>query len=153
MSQKLFAPLWIKPQSSRYLQVFLIVTHGLAGLALLLTSLPLLVLGLSLVLLASSLAWQWRRGIGMDGRGGCRQIYWDGDRQWHLQDGRSHWHRPEQYRVIWNHPAIILLQFPRMRRGPASLLLLADQLPAELHRQLRLRLTLFPVTQFDDGGT
>lgn len=153
MSSKSFAPLWIKPRSSRYLRIFLIITHGLAGLALLMTPLPLPVLGLSLVLLASSLAWHWRRDKGTSGQGGCRQLYWDSDRQWHLQDGCARWHRPEYYRVVWNHPAVILLQFPRMRRGPASLLLLADQLPAELHRQLRLRLTLFPVTQLDDGGT
>lgn len=153
MPHESLPPLWIKPQSSRRLQAFLIVTHGLAGLALLLTPLPPPLLGVSLGLLMPSLAWQWWRVVRMRGWGSCRQLYWNGDRQWHLQDGRSRWHLPECYRVIWNHPTIILLQFARTRSGPASLLLMADQVPAELHRQLRVRLTLYPATQPDEVGT
>ncbi len=153
MSHSLPPPLGARPEPSRRLLIFSVVSHAMAGLAVGLAALPVPAVIMMATLLTGSAAWQWRQIVQQRGRRVCRQFYWEGDRQWHLQDGRSVWHRPKRYRVVWNNPAAILVHFSGTAGGPRALLLLADQLPAPVHRQLRVRLTLYPATQEEEGGT
>lgn len=153
MVDKTHPPLWIRPAVSRQLKAYLFLTHGLALIALPLSGLAVSLQLLVLAGVCLSLAHNWRSRVLYQGSSGLRQLCWEPDGQWLLQNGRGEWQRVRSYQGVWIHPKVILLRFGKGWRTPSGLLLMADAVSPNLHRQLRVRLTLHPCSRDSAEGT
>lgn len=147
MVENIHPPLWIRPTTSRHLQGYLLSLHGLASLAVYQSGTNTWVQWIAVGLVGVSLWFSWRRHVSLRSDASVRQACWESDGRWLLQDGRGEWRHAEEYRPIWSNPWLILVRF-----GSGSLLLPADAVPSELHRQLRVRLTLQPYVQDSEDG-
>ena len=146
-------PLWIRPIASGRVKAWLLLSHAAAACAIPLSgqglSFKLVVAGLTCL----SIGYSWRRHVLLGGRAALRQACWESDGRWLLQDGRGDWRHVDDYRLVWSSPRIILVRFRKVWPGPDSLLVLSDAVPAELHRQLRVRLTLQSHSRPSEEGT
>jgi hypothetical protein len=130
------AALNIEPRPSRILLVIGGGVHILAGVAVVVCSLPLwikvgLMAGIALVLIRFGWQYGYRRGDGFIGR--IERL----DGVWRLETGGGSVHRA-RLTGGYAHPLIVILNFRLESGGRRSLALLPDAADAEALRRLRV---------------
>ncbi|MFO8025639.1 protein YgfX [Thiohalophilus sp.] len=140
----------LEPRPSRYLLIYQIVLHTLAGAALLL---PLILpAGVAFVLLATaggSLLWQvWRHY--REGRGTTRLI-WRTDGAWDYQIGVQYWPDLSLLPSTYITRGLIILHLQPVKGRRLYRVLLPDSLPKEQWHLLWLRLRYAGFSEEDVG--
>jgi hypothetical protein len=138
MSPNAFAArLALEPGRSRILLVYVLGLHGLALLVLVLPLALPLVPRLTLMVL---LLWQLGRALQRLRRPALKELIWQGDGHWQLffRDGTERVITSPPQGFVW--PWLVALKFRDDEGAVHRVLLLADMLPADQFRRLRVRL-------------
>jgi len=141
MSHATYAsPLVLEPGVSRYLTLYLVVTHifALAVIAAPLNIAVALRLGIAVVIVISFI-WQWRR-TRLNHPARIHRLVWEADDDWVLWCNDSTelvgQLRPESYESI----LLVILRWQLQRGGRRTLVILPDMLDRQSFRRLRVRL-------------
>lgn len=147
MAQHSPASVWLQTRVSNRLLSYLLLLHGLSGVAIWLTGLPFVVLIGASVGLGVHLVWQLRVHVFRHGRAGVRVVHWQTDGCWRILDGDGQVHRYEKVTPVIASPMFLLAKL-ESQTGRRWLLLASDSASPEPLRQLRVRLRQF---RPDDG--
>lgn len=127
----------LQPRRSRRLAAALIGLHGLALLAIGLSTLaPLWQLGLAAAVLWQGW-WTWQRHLRLPAG---RRLTWRPDGAWVEERAPGQVQVIEDWQASVIHPALVVLRWRVSGEPWRSELLAADSLPAATHRRLRVRL-------------
>jgi hypothetical protein len=124
------SPLVLEPSRSRALRLIVILLYLVALLPGLLLPLPWWARPLWMLVLGAAFYWEWRRVDAAPPR--LRYV----ERTWEFEESAGEW-RAQRLRDWYASPLLCVLSFAEPRR---TVLLPADALPAEQHRQLRVLL-------------
>ncbi|PIE83027.1 MAG: hypothetical protein CSA09_03795 [Candidatus Contendobacter odensis] len=127
----------LKPQPSRLLRFISGACHFLAGIAVLIASVPFWLKAIAVVGIGGSLArCEYRYGHRYSA-GFISSLHWSSG-CWHLEMGDGMKYRA-QLISAYSHPLVVILDFRQETTGQRwSLVLLPDAMSAESRRQLRV---------------
>jgi hypothetical protein len=139
MARQAPAPIWLRIRASRYLLLYLLAVHGLAGLACWRVPLPPLWRATALLLLMASLGWYLRVYVWRQGAAAVTAAHWQADGSWMVTDGRGRASHCPRYEVTLDGPLLIVVRLYGKSHN-RWLVLARDSADAEALRQLRVRL-------------
>jgi len=140
---KFESPLDLELHPSRYFLAYLLLIHGLAGLALLFPlQLTMVLRGVLLLVVLGSLAWHISR-FRLSAKTVTR-LHWRADGSWDYQCGENRIDDLQLLPASYVTSGLMILHLKKPGTRRLSIMLFPDSLPAAVWHQLRIRLR-FPL--------
>jgi hypothetical protein len=133
-------PLRIEFGPSRRLAQAAAVIHVLAAVACLPATLPLLLRLLLAVASAAHFVWFLRRQASAKTGAAIRAIAWDSARGWRVRCPGADWQTARLLVPVFVSASLVVMRFRPAAGRTCSAIVVADRLPADDFRRLRLRL-------------
>jgi hypothetical protein len=148
-------PLWIELRPSAQLSGLAVAVHLLAALAWWLAPVPVWQALLASACLAIHFAYFRAARVQGRGRGSLCGLGWDRQRGWRLCGSDQHWQAATLLTPVFVTHQVVAVRFRCGRWRRRSAIILADRLPADAFRRLRVRLLQCahePGTRSQDTG-
>lgn len=151
LSRTSLPPLRIEPRSSRYYLWLLSVLHFLVLLTLIPSDLYIIIKLVAVLLIVISWRHQFRRAYGLQGPRVVTLALWDEKNLWRIRLGHGQMQNAELLPDSLNHWLLVILNFKTAAGQRYSMPLFRDSLDNDLHRRLRVRLTVYTASLNTQG--